>query len=300
MKGLILCGGKGTRMRPLTYTVPKILLPVNNIPILNYQLDLLKDCDKVILATNHLTEKIGRYIHDNDYKNVIINKEKEFLGTAGAIKYAEEFFDDPFIVLNGDIITSANVEKLMIFHRETEALATMALHAMEDPSSYGVVRCEKRKIVEFREKPKDTSHQLINAGLYVIDPELLEYVEKDKKVSMEREIFPQLVAEGKLCGYPLKNSWLDTGTPENYIRTNLELAESEYVAGEGVTTRSSTVKNSVVFNNVRIENAMIANSIIADNAEVVNAAVENSIVGENAQVHKDIKNKKIKQEEVIK
>ncbi len=299
MQALILCGGLGTRLRPLTYTTPKILLPVNNRSILNYHLDLLKNFEKIVLATSYLTEKIETYIRDRNYENIIINKEENFLGTAGAIKNAERFFDDTFLVLNGDVISSLDTKKLLEFHRKNDGIVTIALHPVEDSSKYGVVRIEKNKVSEFIEKPKNFSNALINAGVYAIDPSFFDYVEKNKKISIEREIFPVLTKKGKLYGVPFEGFWIDLGTPETYIKANLTLSNSRYVVGKNVKICDSLIEDSVVFDDVAIENAEIKKSIIAKNARVKNSKIENSIVGENAQVYRNIKNKKINPEEVV-
>jgi len=289
LRALILCGGPGTRLRPLTYTTPKILLPVNNRSILSYHLDLLKNFEKIVLATNYLTEKIETYILDRDYGNVIINKEENFLGTAGAIKNAERFFDDTFLVLNGDVISSLDTKKLLEFHKKNDGIVSIALHPVENPSMYGVVKIKENKILEFIEKPKNSSDNLINAGVYAIDPSFFDFVEKDKKISIEREIFPGLAENKKLYGYPFEGFWIDVGTPENYIKANLMLSNSKYVAGKNVKILDSLIENSVILDNVVIENAKIKESIIANNACVKNTEVENSIVGENAQVYRKIK-----------
>jgi mannose-1-phosphate guanylyltransferase len=289
MNGLILCGGLATRLRPLTYTDPKILLPINNRALLDYQMDILKDAHEVILATNYLTEKIEEYIKGR-YDNIIINTEKEFLGTAGAIKNAEEFLDDTFFVLNGDVISFVNLRELLNTHKKCGGVITIALCNVEDPSRYGTVNMEGKRILEFIEK-KDPSiklvkedKNLINAGIYAVEPDFFDLVEKNKKTSIEKEIFPVLAAKKQLYGFEFDGFWSDVGVPEEYIRVNLELSNSPYVIGKNCRIIDSLIEESVIYDNVVIENSIIRKSVIADNIHIQNAIIEDTVIGENTRI----------------
>ncbi len=288
MEGLILCGGLATRLRPLTYTRPKILLPVNNRTILSYQMDLLRDCDQIILATNYLTEKIEEHVKTKNYQNIIINREREFLGTAGAIKNAERFIHDTFFVLNGDIISFVDLKELLTFHKKKGAMVTIALCRVEDPSRYGTVILEGSRILEFIEKQDpsrkaldENSQNLINAGIYALEPNFLDLVEKNKTVSIEKDVFPTLADKGELYGFVFEGFWTDVGVPEEYIKVNLALSKSPYVVGKNCRISRSTIEESVLFNDVFIENSIIKRSIIADNVCIRNAFIENSVIAEN-------------------
>lgn len=287
MEGLILCGGLATRLRPLTYTRPKILLPVNNRTILSYQMDLLRDCDQIILATNYLTEKIEEHIKTKNFQNIIINREREFLGTAGAIKNAERFIDDTFFVLNGDIISFVNLKELLTFHKNKGAMITIALCKVEDPSRYGTVILEGGRILKFIEKQdpsqklNENSQNLINAGIYAIEPAFLDLVEKNKTVSIEKDVFPTLADKGELCGFVFEGFWTDVGIPEEYIKVNLALSKSPYVVGKNCRISHSAIEESVLFDDVSIENSVVKRSIIADNVCIRNAFIENAVIAEN-------------------
>ncbi len=325
MKALILIGGFGTRLRPLTCTRPKALFPIINKPLLQWTYERLAQngVEEVILAANVLTEfyikqqrlsKCGltvKYSHD---------PPKKPLGTAGPIKKAEKLLgqDEPFLVLNGDLFTDISCKDMFESHVEEKAVATIALQEAEDPSRYGVAElAENNRIKRFIEKPpKETAPtNLINAGVYVLSPKIFQYIPADRAVSMEREVFPQLAAEGALYGHKIGGLWIDIGKPEEYLATNRLLLDSlgseRIILGKGrFELKNLTLKSPVIFDqgvtigessvigpyavlgkNVSVgKNVQISNSVIFPDATIDDfAIVRGSLIGEDAVIGKKVK-----------
>ncbi|MBD3388548.1 MAG: NTP transferase domain-containing protein [Candidatus Altiarchaeales archaeon] len=219
-KAVILAGGKGTRMRPLTYEMPKPMIPLKGKPLVQHIIELCRKYDirEIIMSTGYLGEKIREHFGDGSHLGVDIQyvEEKEELGTAGPLRLAEKHLDGPFLMFNGDVLSDIDLSQLISFHTEQKATATIALTQVDDTSAFGVARLTGHTIVGFIEKPKaGEESKLINAGVYVLEPEVIDYIPKGKAM-METDVFPKLSAEGKLFGYPFHGQWFDTGTPEAY------------------------------------------------------------------------------------
>ncbi len=218
---LILCGGEGTRMRPITYEIPKPLLPVQGKTIIEHLMDLFKkyNITEILLSVGYLKEKIKNYFGDGARFGVKITYIEEFepLGTAGPLRIAKDFLKETFFVSNGDELKNINLVDMLKQHERNKALATIALHEVDDPSLYGVAKLDKEKIVEFVEKPKkhDAPSNFINAGLYVFEPEIIDLI-PEGKASLERDIFPKIAQIGKLFGFKFNGQWFDTGSMERY------------------------------------------------------------------------------------
>ena len=225
-KALILAGGKGTRLRPLTLKTPKALIDIQGKTLTEWLFELLKKYGirDVILSTGYLADKISDYFTDGskfgmnvDYVEENPNKP---LGTAGPLRLAKEMLNDSFIVSNGDELKCINIPRMFRLHKRKNALVTIALTSVDDPSHYGVARLEGSRILEFVEKPKkeDAPSNLINSGFYIIEPEVIEMIPKGKFCMLEKEIFPKLAEEGKLRGFPFSGQWFDTGSMERLER----------------------------------------------------------------------------------
>jgi NDP-sugar pyrophosphorylase family protein len=220
-KALILCGGKGTRLRPITYEIPKPLVPVHGRPLITHIFDLLKKYDicEVILSIGHMKEKIKEEIGDGSKfgMNITFLEEKKPLGTAGPLRLAKGMLNSSFVVSNGDELKNINIIDMYETHKKNNALATIALTTVEDPSVYGVARLDGNRIIEFVEKPKreETPSNLINAGFYIIEPEVIEMIPKGFCM-LEKEIFPKLAKLGRLFGFPFSGQWFDTGNMKRY------------------------------------------------------------------------------------
>jgi NDP-sugar pyrophosphorylase family protein len=235
LKAVVLAGGFGTRLRPLSCTRPKLLFPVCNRPLLDWTLERLdkSGIKDVVLATNYMAEAfIQRYGDSTRGMRLFYSREEKPLGTGGPIKKAEELIghEEPFLVLNGDILTDFDYSKLLKKHVEKGATATIALYRVKDPSRYGVAELtEKNRVVRFVEKParEKAPSNLANAGIYVLDPKILDYIPGGQPVSIEREVFPKLADKGKLYGYDFKGLWIDIGKPKDYLKANKLLLDTE-------------------------------------------------------------------------
>jgi mannose-1-phosphate guanylyltransferase len=232
MQALILAGGAGTRLRPLTYSVAKPVLPLAGRPHIAYVIDWLRGhgVDDVIVSCGHLAEGMKDAVAALEGGvRIRYAEEPDPRGTAGAIRFAEELLGDRFFVLNGDVLCDLDLGALVALHESAGARATIALHPVADPSAYGLVRRrDDGEIVEFLEKPApeqiDTDE--INAGAYLLDRSVLERIPPDKDVSIEREVFPRLVGDG-LYGVRLEGYWLDIGTPDRFLQANWDILERQ-------------------------------------------------------------------------
>jgi mannose-1-phosphate guanylyltransferase len=230
MEAVILAGGFGTRMRPLTNTRPKPLLPILDQPMIDHIVRWLPDeVDRVILAVNYMADAIREHLADEELgAEVVVVEEDEPLGTGGAFKNAlPEVTGDTFIGMNGDVITSLDLTEMMEQHRRSGGIGTIALWEVEDPSRYGVVEIDHQaRIKSFREKPAPGTapSNLINAGVYVLRSDILDLVEPGVKTSIEREVYPRVLDQG-LYGHRFSGFWVDAGTPEAYLEAHKELLD---------------------------------------------------------------------------
>jgi mannose-1-phosphate guanylyltransferase/phosphomannomutase len=232
MKAIIIAGGLGTRLRPLTYNTPKPIVPVANRPFVIHQIELLRrhGVDEIILNLHYLSDSIREILDDGREWGVKIDYSLEPtpLGTAGAVKNAEEYFDDqPMLVFNGDILTDINISKIVEFHKKKKAKATLTLTRVEDPTAYGLILTDKEgRVDRFVEKPSweqvstfslHYSVDTINAGIYVLDPQIFRDVPKGVEYSFERQLFPSLLEKGEpVFGYTSDRFWIDIGNPPQY------------------------------------------------------------------------------------
>jgi mannose-1-phosphate guanylyltransferase len=231
VQAVILVGGEGTRLRPLTSTVPKPVVPLVDRPLIGYMLEWLRGhgVDEVIMSLGFLATGVRNVLGDGSDYGVSLRfvEEPEPRGTAGALKYAEEFLHERFLMLNGDVLTDLDLTAQIAQHEATGATGTLALVPVPDPSSYGLVRLrEDKSVEEFLEKPApgtvlDTN--LISAGAYVLERSVLDLIEPDRMVSIEREVWPRLVGEG-LYGFDDQDAyWLDIGTPQRYLEATFDI-----------------------------------------------------------------------------
>jgi mannose-1-phosphate guanylyltransferase len=232
LQALILAGGEGTRLRPLTSTVPKPVIPLVGRPFITYMIEWLKGhgVDDVILSCGFMADGVRSVLGDGAGHGVRLRyvDEPEPLGTGGALKFAEELLDERFFMLNGDVLTDMDLTAQLAQHERTRARATLALIAVDDPSAYGLVRCgADQSVTEFLEKPSATEIEtnLINAGAYILERTVLDAMPPaGTNVSIERDVFPALVGDG-LYGYESDRYWLDIGTPERYLQATFDILE---------------------------------------------------------------------------
>ncbi|MGH9800909.1 MAG: nucleotidyltransferase family protein, partial [Blastocatellia bacterium] len=228
MQALILAGGEGTRLRPLTIYTPKPVVPIVNRPFLFYQIDLLKRAGikEITLSLSYKPDKISDIFGDGEDYGVKIYYAVEAspLGTAGAYKNAEEHLSQTAVVFNGDVLTGINIAEVIAYHRERKAAATIVLTPVENPSAYGLVETESDgRVRRFLEKPKpeEITCNTINAGIYVLEPHILKYIPKDEKFSFEYQLFPALLRNNEpFYAYTMSDYWLDIGTPQRYLQAN--------------------------------------------------------------------------------
>jgi mannose-1-phosphate guanylyltransferase len=234
VKALIVAGGFGTRLRPLTDRVPKSLLPIANRPFLEHQIRLLAahGVNAATLLTGYLPEDFGPFGEQMRAFGVTVDvsTEREPLGTAGAVRSCLDQLDGTTIVFNGDVLTEIEVGALIDFHRQRAAVVTIALTPVEDASAYGLVTLDaSNRVQAFLEKPTGEAAKgggLINAGIYVIEPRALERIPSDMAWSFETQLFPSLLQDGEpVYGFPSDAYWLDIGTPERYLQAHYDVLQ---------------------------------------------------------------------------
>jgi mannose-1-phosphate guanylyltransferase len=253
VQALILAGGEGTRLRPLTSTVPKPVVQLVDRPFIAYMIEWLRGhgVDDVILACGFMADGVRAVLGDGSSLGVSLRyvEEPTPLGTGGALKYAEDLLAERFFMLNGDLLTDIDLTEQMRQHERTGARATLALIGVDDPSSYGLVRQgEDGAVREFVEKPSpdEIDTNLVNAGAYILEREVLAGIARaGTRVSIEREVFPSLVGHG-LYGFETSGYWMDIGTPERYLQATFEILEGDVqteigrrVAGAGGVLRDT-------------------------------------------------------------
>ncbi|MBV8601434.1 MAG: NDP-sugar synthase [Candidatus Eremiobacteraeota bacterium] len=232
MQAIVLVGGEGTRLRPLTYGTPKPMVPIMNVPFLERTLVRIQDAGitHAILPAGYLPEAISSYFGDGSRLGMRLTYviEETPLGTAGAIKNVEQYIDGPFFVFNGDVLTGLDLRGMMQFHAAKGGVGSLHLITVEDPSSFGaVVHDADGRISAFVEKPQGPppSHD-VNAGTYLLEPAVLAAIPGGRNVSIERETFPELIARGeKLYAYVTDDYWIDLGRPEHYLDAHRHLFE---------------------------------------------------------------------------
>ena len=239
MKAIMLAGGKGTRLRPLTIHTPKPIVPIFERPFLHYQLDLLKqvpEIDEVVLSLNYQPRRIEEIFGDGGESGLSIKYvvEPVPLGTGGAVRYAGEKLHESVVVFNGDVMTQVDLGAVIRLHRERKAKATIVLTPVENPSAYGLVETDADGNVQrFLEKPNpdEITCDTINAGIYVLEPDTFDRIPKDTPWSIERSFFPSLVERREtFVAYVYRGYWIDIGTPEKYRQVHRDLMDGRYRA----------------------------------------------------------------------
>jgi len=323
MKALVLAGGYATRLRPLSCTRPKLLFPIAGRPMLEWTIEKLAEegVDEIILAVNYLADMLKMHFKTR-FNGVRIRYsiDPTPLGTGGPIKKAQRLLGnkETFLAMNGDILSEAPIKSMLQAHRETGTIVTIALHKVKDPSRFGVVKMANQTRIEaFIEKPKkrEASSSWINAGIYLMEPDVFNYIDAGKKVSVEREVFPTLAKMKKLHGFKYDGPWFDIGKFEDYMNANhkflARISKRTPIVGDGTKVNSSTRLIPPVVINRKVEigddciigpyaaiddcveierGSRIARSIVFREAKIrERASINGSIVGENAVIGKDSK-----------
>lgn len=309
MQALILVGGEGTRLRPLTSTVPKPVVPLVDRPFIAYMLEWLKrhGVDDVIMSCGFLATSVRNVLGDGSAYGLRLRfvEEPEPLGTGGALKYAEQFLEDRFLMLNGDTLTDIDLTAQIRQHEETGATGTLALVPVSDPSSYGLVRLnDDRTVKGFLEKPSpdqiDTN--LISAGAYVLERSVLDLIPAGQNVSIEREVWPRLVDNG-LHGFVADAYWMDIGTPQRYLQGTFDILEGNVASAvqermgstflavsEQARTDGRVVPPAVIERGVTVAAGAHVGSLVvlADGVQVgANSSIERSVVLQGTEIGAD-------------
>lgn len=219
-QAIILAGGQGVKMRPLTYEVPKALIPVKGKPVIEYTIETLRDAGvkDIIIAIGHMGDKIKEALGSGQKYGVRISysEEHEPVGSAGALKLAQSLIhSEPFWVVNGDILADINLLDIIEHHQDKNYIGTVVLTAGKSSKGYGTVQLRGDKIVEFIKRSSDNESQLIDAGIYIFDQRIFDYITKNKSIDLE-EAFAPLAKQGSLGGYIFEGKWYEVSTPENY------------------------------------------------------------------------------------
>ena len=320
MKTLVLAGGFGTRLRPLSCSRPKALFPIANKPLIDYTLESLSEAgvETVILAVYYMAESLVRYLGPTKYDlGILYSREQRPLGTGGPIKKAKGMLNgEKFMVMNGDLLTDFDYKRLINYHEEKGGIATVALTHVNDPARYGSVELDwEGRITRFVEKPEHgmAPSNLINAGIYILEPEIMDYIPDGKKVRIETEVFPKLAEEMQLYGFESHGFWMDVGEPVDYLDANAAVLakqrhqvkpESNQIDssaaingpcnfGENVIigADSRIGPNVSIGDDVRIgKGCRIENSIIFAGAVIEDySSVKNAILGENSVLERWVK-----------
>lgn len=296
MKAILLAGGKGTRLRPLTVHTPKPIVPIFNRPFLHYQLDLLRqvpEIDEVILSLNYQPRRIEDVFGDGSDIGLKIRYvvEPTPLGTGGAIRYAGESLTESVVVFNGDVLTNIDLAAVIRLHRERAARATIVLTPVENPTAYGLVETEDDGAVRrFLEKPNpdEITCDTINAGIYVLEPETFDRIPRDVAWSIERSYFPSLIERREtFVAYTYRGYWIDIGTPEKYTQVHRDIMDGRYNAPpfDGQERRAFVDPAARVD-----EGAVIEGPVFVDDGAVIKAGARigpYSVIGRQCHIEED-------------
>ncbi len=312
-------------MRPLTYRIPKPIIPLLNQPMVMHIIDRLPEVvDRVVLAVNYKKEMLDNYFmrHEDEIRpEVVLVEEKEPLGTGGAIKNCEKVLSGTFLVFNGDVINSMNPQRIIDYHHSRKGIGTLAVWEVKDPTRYGIIGFDNAgRITRFLEKPgpEEVFSHHINAGAYVLEPEILDHIESGRMVSIEREVYPYVLDKG-LYAFPFGGYWVDAGTREDFLGATEKIMGFKSMKneiGEGciIHPEAKLLPPVLMGNNCRISNCVVGpNVVIGDNtriekdARITNstlfndivvsrgAVIQNSILGANM----GIKEKEIVEDKII-
>ncbi len=322
-KVVVMAGGKGERLRPLTFTRPKPLLPIVNKPTLQHIVEKLRDfgCREFIFTLGYLSNRIKEYFrrHCKGEKDTLIKfvEESKPLGTAGGVKNVAEFIDSTFIVWSGDVLASLDIKDMLKFHRKCGGIGTIAFTRVEDPREYGIAEVDDSyRIVRYIEKPKtNIFSNLANCGIYIFEPEIFDFIEDGDDFS--RDVFPRILNNSHdLYAYSDVTYWNDIGRPHTYKKANkdvlygkVKLKISERKKGDiwighdcvvenskikgrsligiGCSIESSEISQCVVGRNAKIRNSVIENSIIFGNVKIDGAKIVNCIIGDSCIIKRN-------------
>lgn len=290
LNGVILAGGEGTRLQPLTDSLPKPMLPILGVPCIKYVVDSLAQAqiNKVYLTCGYKSEDLIQNLRNVDLGVAVqFTVEEQPAGTAGAVKLLEDQLSEVFIVASGDVLADVDINALLKAHQDSGAAATMALTTVANPCEFGIVGLDESGAVErFKEKPQpaEVFSNLINAGIYVLNKEVLDYVPVGEKFDFSKQLFPTLLAEGKkIQGAVLQGMWVDIGRPADLLRANLQMAARRGTSGN---RNSALCEGPIVASNFLSSGCKIMGpSYIGDNVVIGSDSVLKSVaLGHNSAI----------------
>lgn len=333
VNGIVMAGGKGTRLRPITYSIPKPLVPIAGYPCIDYTIESFYRAGirDIIVTTGYKFEALISGVLELKHpdQNMLFSVEKEPAGTAGSVKLVEKFIDDTIVVGSGDILADFDIAEVVAFHRKKKAKITIVLSEVEDTSQLGIVELKDDKIHRFLEKPspEEAFSKIVNAGIYVIEPEILEKIPYGEPYDFGKQLFPRLISEGEdIYGYIGKGTWIDTGRPNDMIRANQVMTEkygktykkenlsgkmilktperklqgrisghafvgNDVTMSQGCEIISSAVYNRVTLDsNVHVENSLILDSVkVGSGTKIVNSVImRGTVIGEDCEIHDSV------------
>ncbi len=300
IKTVIMAGGKGTRIRPLTTIRPKPMVPVVNRPLIDYVIETIKNSGyhEIIVTLNYFQSHIKTHLKHTDL-NIKYLIESRPMGTAGGVMKALKYIDDTFFVLSGDVLIDLDLNKLLKFHREKKAIATIVLTTVDDPTNYGItVLDENDQIIKFLEKPspKEVFSKMVNTGTYVLEPEVFNYIKNEKgEIDFSKDLFPIIIEKkAGVFGYALDGYWNDVGRPETYLNANYDVLDGKIKpepSGHKMEERVGRLGNIWVGDNVHIDDSarIVGPVVIGDNCFIGRDCRlgKNTVLNENVYVEKN-------------
>jgi mannose-1-phosphate guanylyltransferase len=327
MKAVVLAGGEGTRLKPLTYKRPKPLMPVAGRPCIDYVIRSLvaSGFQEIITTTAYLSDTLIKSIGDGlDYNaSILYSFEANPAGTAGAVRRVGNFIDDTFVVAMGDLLADVDFRALYDFHKRKGGVVTIALTEVEDPTQYGIVGIDaKGRILKFKEKPtrEEAFSKLANAGIYVCEPDILDFIPADEKFDFSKDLFPKLLSKGlALYGQKIEGVWMDIGRPHDLWKASMEVVRREgkplrragvasegpiildpaavleegialtgpcYIGPAANLRRGSVVDNACLYEGAHLEaKAVVRKSIVLEGSVVgAGAEIVDSVVSQNCMI----------------
>jgi mannose-1-phosphate guanylyltransferase/phosphomannomutase len=314
MKGIIMAGGQGTRLRPLTCNIPKPMVPLIRKPVMQYAIELLRDSGirEIAITVQYLADEIINYFGDGSLLGVDLQYfvEETPLGTAGSVKNAEEFLDETFIVVSGDAITDVNLNDALKFHRKKMGIGTLILKEVEVPLEYGVVVTDEYgKITGFLEKPSwsEVFSDKVNTGIYILEPEIFDYYEKNEKFDFSNDLFPILMGNNmSLYGYVADCYWCDIGSIDQFIKCNYDILNNKVrvkICGNEISKGVWIGENCIISPSVKINAPVYIgdNTQVCEEAEIgpfsvigkdniisARATIKRSVVFDNCYISKNV------------
>jgi mannose-1-phosphate guanylyltransferase len=307
-QAVVMVGGKGTRLRPLTDNRPKPILPVLDRPCLSYLISSLAKggIENVILACGYRSEKMATAIGDGSEHGITIeySYEDEPRGTAGAIKLLEERLDDTFVAVNGDVFADFDLKKEINEHIRSKASLTISLTEVDNPCEFGIARLDDDgRILEFKEKPKpeEVFSKLVNAGIYVVEKNILAHVPSDTMYDFSKELTIDIMKKGyKVQGHMISGLWMDVGRPKDLLGANIAAARNysgamsddiynskisgPFYLGIGSAVADSKISSSIISERSKVKGSMISDSLIMAGCDISGASVSASIIGEGCVI----------------